>query len=352
MRIGLYGLPTAGKSYVLSAVRNLEVLSGSTLLKEIAPEFHELSKKMKAAARIELAKKLAQKENFIMDGHYSFGDNVVFTEADGQLYDVFLYLYVEPAILTERMKNSIRNSKYLKYDLNQWQKYEIESLRNYCHLNNKDFYVIDNQVKGFFPDISMVLEFIDNVVYGYSCVNYARKVADLVPECEVISLLDGDRTFIKEDSCAVLGYKTHIFDGNFYSGFQEWRHNRELADYLRLIDYKGKNIDDMNLTINQKVLDKTEGLKIILTSGHYETWRQIAYKYNLPLYYGAKMCADTKYFITKFIQDRGIRTIAFGDSMNDYYMLRQADKAYLVLKKDGSISSSIEKRELEGFFFV
>ena len=55
MRIGLYGLPTAGKSYVLNAVRNLEVLSGSTLLKEIAPDFQELTEEGKTAVRIKLA---------------------------------------------------------------------------------------------------------------------------------------------------------------------------------------------------------------------------------------------------------------------------------------------------------
>lgn len=31
-----------------------------------------------------------------------------------------------------------------------------------------------------------------------------------------------------------MGYKTHIFDGNFYTGFQAWRHSREMTDYLRL----------------------------------------------------------------------------------------------------------------------
>lgn len=352
MRIGLYGLPTSGKSHILGVVRNLETLSGSTLLKEIAPDFHNLSEDGKVAARTRLAQELEKKDRFIMDGHYSFGDNVVFTEADGKLYDIFLYLYVEPNIIAERMKDSIRNNKYLEYDIEHWQKFEIESLRKYCHLNNKDFYVIDNPPKGFFTDISMVLEFIDSIVYGYSCVDYAREVAASIPECKIVTLLDGDRTFIEEDSSAVLGYKTHTFDGNFYSGFQAWRHNKEQADYFRLIDYQEKMFDEMELTVNQKVVEKAEGAEIILTIGYYGIWKQIAEKYNVPLYYGSKMCSDTKYFITKFIQDRGIRTIAFGDSMNDYYMLRQADKAYLVLKKDGSISSSLGERELEGFVLV
>lgn len=352
MRIGLYGLPTAGKSYVLSAVRGLEVLSGSSFLKELVPNFHDLSDGEKEAVRIELALQLRKKDKFIMDGHYSFGDKIVFTEADGQLYDAFLYLYVDPEIIATRMSDSIRNNKYLQYDIEQWQKFEIESLRTYCHTNNKDFYVIDNPSKGFFQDISMILEFIDSIVAGYSCVHYAKEVADMIGESDVISLIDGDKTFIKEDSSAILGYRTHLFDGNFYSGFQAWRHNRERADYLRYIDYSVRPIENMSFTLNESIQDKIEGYSVILTTGHYGTWKQIADKYDLNLFYGSQMCSDTKYFIAKFLQEMGSKIIAFGDSMNDYFMLKQADVAFLILKNDGSVSSSLSGRDLEGLQFV
>lgn len=352
MRIGLYGLPTAGKSYILSAVRNLEVLSGSSLLKEIAPDFHDLTESQKEEVRQELALKLREKDRFIMDGHYSFGDNVVFTEADGQLYDTFLYLYVDPKIISERMSESIRNNKYLQYDIEKWQKFELESLRKYCHENNKDFYVIDNPGKGFFPDISLILEFIDSIVAGYSCVNFAKEVSDKIKESEVVSLIDGDRTFIKEDTSALLGYKTHLFDGKFYSGFQAWRHSRELADYLRFIDYSIQPIESLGIALNEKIQDKINGCPVILTTGHYGSWKQIAEKYNMPLFYGPKMCSDTKYFIAKFLQSKGSKVIAFGDSMNDYFMLKQADESYLVLKADGSVSSSLSGRDLEGMVLV
>lgn len=352
MRIGLYGLPTAGKSYILSAVRNLEVLSGSSLLKEIAPDFHELTEIQKEAVRKKLALQLKQKDRFIMDGHYSFGDTIVFTEADGQLYDTFLYLYVDPKIISERMSDSIRNKKYLQYDIEQWQKFEVESLRAYCHENNKDFFIIDNPGKGFFPDISKVLEFIDSIVAGYSCVNFAKEAADRIAESSVISLIDGDKTFIKEDTSAILGYKTHLFDGNFYSGFQAWRHNRELSDYLRFIDYSVQPIESLNVTLNETIQDKIEGYPVILTTGHYGSWKQIADKYRIQLFYGPQMCSDTKYFIAKFLQEKGCKVIAFGDSMNDYFMLKQADTSYLILKKDGSVSASLSGRNLEGLTFV
>lgn len=118
MRIGLYGLPTAGKTFILDAVRNFEVLAGSSMLKELAPDFHSLTAEEKNCVREQLAIQLREKDDFIMDGHYSFGDEIVFTEEDGELYDAILYLYVDPAILEKRMKDSIRNKKYLSRQQN------------------------------------------------------------------------------------------------------------------------------------------------------------------------------------------------------------------------------------------
>lgn len=107
MRIGLYGLPTAGKTFILDAVRNFEVLAGSSLLKTLAPDFYALTAEEKTHVRKQLAEQLKAKDNFIMDGHYSFGDEVVFTDEDGELYDAFLYLYIDPDILKKRMEDSL-----------------------------------------------------------------------------------------------------------------------------------------------------------------------------------------------------------------------------------------------------
>lgn len=352
MRIGLYGLPTAGKTYILDAVRNLEVLSGSYLLRRLAPNFSDLSESEKNSVRKQLAIDLRSKDKFIMDGHYSFGENVVFTEEDGTLYDTFVYLYVEPDILEKRMENSIRNKKYLRYDIKSWQNFEVESLREYCHKNNKDFYVVDNPKQGYFSDITLIIEFIESIVHGFSCVNCAKDAIERIGTHETISLVDGDKTLIKEDSSVLLGYKTHLFDGNYYTGFQAWRHYRELTNYLRHIDYSYQSIESINLNMNESVFEKIVGDAVILTTGHYETWKQIADKYNMMIFYGEQMCSDTKYFIAKFLMEKGIAVTAFGDSMNDYYMLKQADTAYLVLKKDGTVSSSLKGRDLEGIKYV
>ena len=70
------------------------------------------------------------------------------------------------------------------------------------------------------------------------------------------------------------------------------------------------------------------------------------------LFYGTQMSAETKYYITKFLQAAGKTVVAMGDGMNDYYMLKQADIAYLIRKQDGSISRSLKNLDLEGLFLV
>ena len=39
MRIGLYGMPTAGKTYIMDRIDFIEVLVGSKLLREYDPDF-------------------------------------------------------------------------------------------------------------------------------------------------------------------------------------------------------------------------------------------------------------------------------------------------------------------------
>lgn len=132
MRLGLYGLPAAGKTYILDRINGIKVFHGSDMLFDLDKDFHNTDENGRKAVRKELANSLLKENNFIMDGHYSFGDNVVFTKEDGKLYDAFLYLYIEPRVLKSRMEKSSKNIKYLKYDIKKWQNNEIEKLREYC----------------------------------------------------------------------------------------------------------------------------------------------------------------------------------------------------------------------------
>ena len=349
MRLGLYGLPAAGKTYILDRINGIKVFHGSDMLFDLDKDFHNTDENGRKAARKELANSLLKKDDFIMDGHYSFGDNVVFTKEDGKLYDAFLYLYIEPRVLKSRMEKSSKNIKCLKFDIEKWQNTEIEKLREYCHEHNKDFYVIDNQDLGYFDDIDTVLKFIYAVSDGFSCVNFAKKTADNIltmSDHADIILTDGDRTLIREDSSSLIGYKTHIFDGNFYTGFQRYLHHENMMKYTNA----SKKLNIPECTYNDFVLKHMDN-GFILTSGQPDIWKNISEKIKRPVFFGNQMSADTKFFITKFLQ-KNKKVRAFGDSRNDYFRLKRADEAFLIAKPTGELSSSLKNRNLEGIHIV
>ena len=106
------------------------------------------------------------------------------------------------------------------------------------------------------------------------------------------------------------------------------------------------------MTINKRVEKAVTRDSFILTSGHPRVWKVIAEKLNIPAFYGQEMSAETKHFIVRYLQDAGRKVTAYGDSMNDYYMIRQADKGYLVRRADGSLSRSLKGKDLEGCLYV
>lgn len=353
MKIGLYGMPASGKTYILDRIPFLQTMDGSRLLREWNPGFDSLDDPGKERARKALARLLREKhggDDFIMDGHYAFGEQKVFTEEDGQLYDAILYLYLSPDVLKTRMKSSEKNRRYLEFDIGAWQEREIAGLRRYCHEHEKDFYILDNPPEHAFGDIGDVTAFIREITEGYSCVSYAKKCAEeILGQCrgDTVTLLDGDRTLITEDSSkAILKYRTHVFAGDFYTGYQVWRQYREFQGY------PAPELKEMPVQPNERIIKSITGDAFLLTSGHEGIWRFLAGELRIPFYGGRQMAAETKLYVTKLLQRAGKRVIAYGDSMNDYYMLRQADCGYLVRRPDGSMSGSLRGKGLEGLHLV
>ncbi len=350
MRIGLYGMPSAGKTYILDTIDFTTVFHGSSMLLNICPDFNQKDAIEKETVRKELADYLFKEKDFVMDGHYAFGDEIVFTEKDGCLYDVFLYLYISPSELKRRLGCSEKNRKYLKFDIEAWQKKEIEGLRDYCHDNEKDFYVLDNPPDNVFQDVSGIIKFIKAITEGYSCRGFAENCAKDILSSSVsdtIILMDGDKTLTIEDSSsAVFGYKTHLFDGNFYTGYQAWKQRKEFNKY------SFDDLKEMPVSLNENVRKSITKDTYIITSGHERVWRFISDELRIPFFCGYEMSAETKLYIVKYLQRAGKKVIAYGDGMNDYYMLKQSDEGFLVKKKDGSISKSLKERDLEGLNLV
>lgn len=361
MKIGLYGLPCSGKSYLLEKLQacswnHYRVLRGSELLfqkEAVVTDFRNLPTEEKVARRRQLARSLQSQKDVIMDGHHSFGHEVVFTQEDGELYDVFCYLYLPSEILAQRMAQSEKNQKYLTYDLEGWQQREISALRQHCHEKNKDFYVIDYENHACCLKTALPLDFIKAIQQGYSVVESARGEANSVltaldHNTKHITLTDGDKTLTEEDtSLRILGLHTTLFDGNFYTGYQQWQ---QFELFEPMAEGTLELLSQMKL--RQSVLDRCSQSTAIVTSGHPKLWEHLSRKLGFSCVSGAWVCADGKYFLTKFLQEAGLKVTSFGDSMNDFFMLKQADQGYLLQKEKGTVSRSLRTVSLEGLHYV
>ena len=350
MRFALYGLPCAGKTTIFEGL-TIPVIHGSTELNKMASgRFSDLPDADKNALRIRYAEQLkARTDSFISDGHYSFLDDVAFTDADGELYDVFIYLYCEPEIISERQKSSDKNRRFAELSverIRKWQSFEIESLRAESHKRNKDFYVVkDITAEG-------LQAFIDSIENGFSSFGLAEDIANQIMHfysqpCD-IHICDGDKTIIEQDSFRVCtgGHVTHVFDGNFYTGYQAFMFTKEVENLS--YDTEKLSTVDLNEAIFSMVADKNY---VILSSGIKMLWKRFSERLALKnVIADTLISADTKFFVVKLLQEKGYTVTAYGDGKNDYYMLKQADKGCLYIGK--YLSRSLRDSDLSGISLV
>ena len=353
MKIALYGMPCSGKSTLLDEITDIKVISGSKELSRICGgSFSKLSEDEKHQVRIKFTEYINSlvDEVVVSDGHYSFMENIVFTEADGDLYDIFMYLYCSPETLKRRYELSEKNAKFSGESvesIRQWQEFEINHLRNECHKRNKDFYVVsDNE-----EECNRLIEFMTFIREGFSSYALATDICNRIitqfDKREVLYIVDGDRTIITQDSYRVCcNGKTNVFDGNFYTGYQSFLFVKELQD----VSIDKSKIQE--LTINTEIYDKIASHNyIVLSSGIEVLWNEIAEDKKLNVIFASPyISADVKFFIIKQLKEQGYTIYAFGDSKIDLYMLREADKGFLYI--GNRISRSLENESLLGLITI
>lgn len=330
-----------------------KVINGSQELRRICGgSFSELSEEEKHQVRIKYTEYInaLNDEVIVSDGHYSFLEAVAFTEADGDLYDIFIYLYCSPEILKERYALSEKNAKFAGESielLRQWQEFEINNLREECHRRNKDFYVVsDNEEEKnkFFDFLSLLRE-------GFSSYDLATDICNQIMEQfnkqDILYMVDGDKTIITQDSYRFCcNGKTKIFDGDFYTGYQSFLFEKELQ--TASID-KSKIAE---ITINNEVYDIVASNNyVVLSSGIKDLWSDIADAKNLGTIFASPyISADVKYYVVKQLREHGYTVFAYGDSKIDLYMLREADKGFLYIGK--RISRSLKNESLSGLVTI
>lgn len=340
MRIALYGLPCAGKTSLLQTINFCKVINGGEELKKYSGSISE--------KRTEFLLWLNSEENknYFIDGHFQFIKNgnveTVFTNED-KIFDVFMYLYQEPSVIFDRILKSEKNQKYLPATIESislWQNDEISKLREICHKSNKDFYIIDDCKNGYVNFIPFCMDVLD----GFSNLDFAKRICNEINfDSKQVTLLDGDKTITKSDtSRTLLNFSTDIFDNNFYTGYQFWIQDNIID---KNFDKEKIRIDADSLEINTTLVKSVKN-PVIISSGLSEIWNDIlGKKLGIKTYAGKNISAETKYFLTKFLKQKGYEVISYGDSKNDLYMLKESDRGILVINK--YLSRSLKEDEVQ-----
>ncbi len=348
MRIAVYGLPSSGKTTLIQGIKNAKILNGRDELERLSNgAFSFVNDEEKRKIRIQYAKFLLELEDdvIVSDGHYSFMDNIVYTAEDGDAYDVIFYLYCSPSELKQRLLFSDKNKKYAalsEESIKQWQLFEIESLRMECHKRNKDFYVISDNDKS-----TQFYVFLELVINGFSAIGYARKIAQSISDkypiesYKDIYISDGDKTIIRQDTYRYCyDGKTNVFDGDFYSSYQSFLFSKDVDG----IDYVTDKI--LNITLNKDVWDMINDKPyVIISSGITCVWNRLKDVFGFrEVYVNPLISSDCKFYVVKLLREKGYSVTAFGDSKNDYYMLKESDNGYLRI--GDKISTSLANTDL------
>ena len=190
--------------------------------------------------------------------------------------------------------------------------------------------------------------FIDKIEDGFSSFTLAEDIVERImysyPQPCELNICDGDKTIVKQDLFRICtdGYVIHAFDGNFYTGYQAFQFKKEISN----LRYDTEKLH--TITINDMVYNRiAEKNYVILSSGIRQLWEQLTEHFGLEnVIVNTLISADTKFFVIKLLQEKGYIITAYGDGMNDFYMLKQANFGYLYIGK--YLNRSLRDADISG----
>ena len=372
MRIGIYGVSRAGKSYLISKVLDrfpVKSINGSERLSQISgvsiEDFKKLNEKEKEFCRRQLINQLKEEfpcDDLIIDGHYCFLTQdseefeVVFTEYDLNFYDIFLYLDTPADIILERFRNSEGFRKNLTItiqDIEAWKEYEIRELKKQCQTLDKDLIILGNNLEENIQWIELVLQ----RNFRTSSLAIAQDILDTykyeIDKHDSILLLDCDKTLSINDSTIdlfkYLNFDTKLlkntFDRDRYSLFQ---FNRIALQYgiinRKVYEYYCEKVAKEDIILANETIDYLQKkylnfLSIGITAGVKDIWVNVSKLINFPqIVVGGSYLPDDRFIVSdevkrivaKKLREKGKYVIALGDSMVDIPMLMEANEGYVV----------------------
>ena len=366
MKFVIYGLPCAGKDYLLSKMPFIQHIKGSEWLNAHSDNrFRELPGKEQEDLRKQFVQSVNSIEtgNVIVDGHYAFpnGDSYrqAFTDSDGDCYDVFIYLDTPVETIHERIQGSDKNTIYSHLtisELQAWRDYEVSGLFEEVLRRGKEFILLDN-------DVDSIIRFMKGLADGsvLTAPQVSRMNADRVIDAAVgkrrIVLSDGDKTLTVEDLTKSVSMpeelKVHkAFEGDRYTTYQFWKVRQPYATLNDLEDRYAPAL--ANIHFDGSVLEdlsKIDGLKVIVTAGLEDLWSRAAVLSGvMDVAVGSKtnglsnMSQLGKAYLCRYLREAGFEVIALGDNMVDYYMLMEASRGYTIAhaKKNATLQNTVK----------
>ena len=366
MIIGLYGISGCGKTSLCKLIEKytdiFRMIDGSVLMEEIIPGgisgFKKMSDTDKYKYREIVIREIESRHrdssyHTIVTGHYSFlkadGEyEIAWTEADGNIYD---HIFCIKDSASEIRKQCINDSNRVRIDhpvskIEQWQNLECENLEENCKLKNIPFSLITSHE-------------IDNRLIEFYEILSKNKIIELCKELKPssnkkFSIFDCDGTLFAGDSLDYLSDSEYMNKRKIRSIFEKngdycFKSFFEIAQYYSQVPFEIMQnfIDHASraIILNPDMLDilrnnEHDRQLIWITSGFPEIWKSIAQKYGLKVTIigGNNLLTsdfiisnEEKELLVQTLVEKGAEVFAYGDSMVDAGMLKNAQQAFLVI---------------------
>ena len=393
--VGLYGLPGAGKSYVLNQLKqnlgheDFTFHEGAGQIAKLVPGGLEAFKKMKDDDKVhwrKLAIEAIGKESAesgktaVVTGHYMFWSDeeeigsVVCTSKDLDVYTHALYVHMPAQWIVDRRRDDKERARpsISKTRVAEWQELEERELRRLCRQHGILFCVVS---------LHQILEMLQDFRVHDEDYNLkeAKHQLDSVLQSQqsTVLVIDGDKTLAAGDTGALFweavsditgipGRAQTLQDlfsselGYTYKGFRQATLLCEEAiwgkeDYNSICDEVALAVtihpDFVPLLTTMNKLKHVGA--IVVTCGLGRIWEKILQKEKataqVKVIGGGRLTdrlvvtAAVKAELVEHLQKTHHKRVwAFGDSPLDLPMLGQADQAFIVVGETQTRSKSMD----------
>ncbi|KAF3931412.1 hypothetical protein ABW19_dt0201880 [Dactylella cylindrospora] len=405
--VGIYGIPGSGKTFLLSELEqelgkeHFEFYEGSKVISDLVPggldKFKKLDEQEKTRWRQlaidSIQKNCIEKERVgVVAGHFMFWPEEnetgqpVYTQNDLDTFTHILYLDVPAKLVAQRClddKNRNRPSLSVNH-LRNWQQAEKTQLRSLCYQHGILFSLISphptlsNKVSDLIRDFQHHTE-------GSNLVRAQSRMDEIIAadqeRLETMLVLDADRTLTNKDSGKVFWNlvstsqqskeKEHVLKALFssqlgysYTAFrqavllyEETSEDPEFDALCKEVALKIAIYPEF-LSLLRRVAEQKHVGAVILTCGLRRIWDKVLEREGLSdkikvigggrITDGFVVNAEVKAaIVTRLKETHHMYVFAFGDSVLDLPMLREADEAIVIVGDEKTRSKAMDEALLD-----